>query len=483
MRANAFYVMLTQVAVALTPLVITPFLTRTIGAGGLGLYGFSYAIASAFVVIGQLGVQLYGRREIAKCGDDAKSRTRVFWELVTLLLRSFAIVTPIFLVLALLGDYGDLERSALLLQTFLLLSGAFDIGWLFHGVERFGLLTLSTLITRIAVLASVFLLVDGTNDALVYVAIMAGSFLLSTLIPWFFAGRFVGGVRRQDWTSWRHLKALRYFYVPAISIQFSAIVSVLIISNWGSLTEVGVYDVAYRLSRAPIAFITAFGVVLLPRATRLITYGDKSRNLSLLQRGNAATMFLASAFCFVYIGVADSFIPLFAGPGFEQSATVLRLLSVSLVITGWGNVLRTQVILPAGLDRVYSRSLVGGLLVNIGLSLATVGALGVIGVAASFVLGELFVALHQALSIRRLAPMGRLLSIAIRYIAAGAVATIAMIALHLTGLTGFTLFMLQCLVGMAVYLLGVGAIETLTNEHFITGEFGRIWHTFLGRAY
>lgn len=481
MRSNAVYVMFAQVAIVLTPLVLTPYLTRVIGAEGLGLYSFSFTTASAFMIVGQLGVQLYGRREIAKCNGDRAAQTRVFWELVTLVWRAFSIILPVFVIVALHGPFEEQARLALLIQIVLLLSGALDVSWLFHGVEKFKLLTISMVITRLLSLLFVFIFIENSEDTLKYVGIMATAFLFAQALPWVFVRRFVGQVTARDWVEWWRLRELWHFLVPAVALQSFGVTSVVVITMWASLTDVGIYDVAFRLARAPIAFITAFGIVLLPRATRMLTKGGSNQGQKLLRQGMSVTMFLASAFCFALIGIADSFIPLFAGTGFESAVPVLRVLSLTLLVIGWGNVLRTQIILPGGLDRLYASSLVGGLLLTILLSIVFINLFGLLGVAFAFLTGELFTAVIQARAVRNRAPILSLLFQASRYVGAGCAAAVTMVMLQTTQLAGVPLLAIQGLCGAAVFLLATIGFEAISKEQYVLGEVVKVLRKF-GRS-
>lgn len=54
------------------PLVTAPYLSRVVGTEGVGLYGYSWAISYVFVLIGLLGLENYGPREIARVRDDRR---------------------------------------------------------------------------------------------------------------------------------------------------------------------------------------------------------------------------------------------------------------------------------------------------------------------------------------------------------------------------------------------------------------------------
>ena len=79
-RKNTLYNVAYRVFSMLLPLVTAPYLSRVVGTEGVGLYGYSWAISYVFVLIGLLGLENYGPREIARVRDDrSASSTPMRW--------------------------------------------------------------------------------------------------------------------------------------------------------------------------------------------------------------------------------------------------------------------------------------------------------------------------------------------------------------------------------------------------------------------
>lgn len=66
------------------PIITTPYLARTLGPGGTGIYSYTISIVTYFILVGSLGMAMYGRREIAFVQDDVKKRSKIFYEIVFL---------------------------------------------------------------------------------------------------------------------------------------------------------------------------------------------------------------------------------------------------------------------------------------------------------------------------------------------------------------------------------------------------------------
>lgn len=63
---NLFYNICYQLLSLIVPLVTAPYISRVLGADGLGEYSYTYSIAHYFVLFIMLGVLNYGNREIAR---------------------------------------------------------------------------------------------------------------------------------------------------------------------------------------------------------------------------------------------------------------------------------------------------------------------------------------------------------------------------------------------------------------------------------
>ena len=106
LKRNVAYNFAYQLLILALPLVTAPYLSRVIGAGGVGTYSYSYAIAQYFVYFVKLGLDNYGNRTIAACQDDRGERTRAFWSIYVMQATCFLLSGAAYLsyCLCLAGD-------------------------------------------------------------------------------------------------------------------------------------------------------------------------------------------------------------------------------------------------------------------------------------------------------------------------------------------------------------------------------------------
>ena len=81
---NYFYNLSYQMLVLIVPLITTPYVSRVLGAKGVGTFSYTNSIVQYFILFGCVGLNLYGQREIAYVQHEKEKRNKVFWELVIL---------------------------------------------------------------------------------------------------------------------------------------------------------------------------------------------------------------------------------------------------------------------------------------------------------------------------------------------------------------------------------------------------------------
>ena len=129
---NYIYNMVYQVLILILPLVTTPYLSRVLGAEGIGIYSYTYAIVTYFILFGSLGVAMYGQREIAYAQENKEERKKVFIEIVLFRFVTIFLSSIVYYFFFIKGAQYQIYYQILLLE---LIAAAFDISWFFQGME------------------------------------------------------------------------------------------------------------------------------------------------------------------------------------------------------------------------------------------------------------------------------------------------------------------------------------------------------------
>ena len=98
LKKNIFYSLMYQVLILILPLGTIPYISRVLGAEGIGIYSYSYSVALYFTFITMMGLNNYGNRTIASVQDDLEKRSEKFFEIFLMQAIFFTISFVLYLI-------------------------------------------------------------------------------------------------------------------------------------------------------------------------------------------------------------------------------------------------------------------------------------------------------------------------------------------------------------------------------------------------
>lgn len=412
---NASY----QLLLVLAPLVTTPYLSRVLGPEQVGVYSYTYSVTNYFVLFATLGMANYGVRVIAAAGSDRVRRSRSFWSAYLSQVLVCIPVTFLYTIYALLEPEGGFAIA--IVWGMWVVSAILDVSWLFFGVENFKLPTERSFVTKLASIAIIFLFVRTPEDLWVYCAAIAGSYLANQIIMWPFVRRHVDWVR-PDWYEIRShfLPNLRLF-APVVAISLYTSLDKIMLGSISGMEQAGFYEYSEKISKLPMAVITALGTVMLPRMTAALSEGREERAKTLLGESMWVMQAAAMAMAFGISAVAPEFAVVFFGPGYESCAQIMPIVAAVVPIISASNVIGVQYMLPTFSDKEYTLSVCMGAVVNVALNLMLLKSFGAIGAAVATVCAEAAVLGFQCWVVRRDLPLARYLGGALPFLVMGCV--------------------------------------------------------------
>lgn len=392
---NLFYRIVTLV----TPLITSPYISRTIGADGIGQYSYTYAISHYFLIFAVLGVSDYGNRCVAKVRNSEEERNKVFSEIITLQVLLSALMTILYFVYCL--TFAEIRQLAYM-QGLNVLSAMFDVTWLLFALELFSITTLRNVIVKIGTVLLILVFVKTPDDVWKYTLIMAGGTLVGQLSVWPILKKYIRFEKPMWGEVIKHLKPNLILFLPVISNNLLGYFDKIMIGNLSVNAELGCYDNAEKLLSIPNSLVTALGTVMLPRASNSVAKGELDSVKKMTQKSMLFVVFATSALAFGICAVAKEFVPLFFGSGFDLVIPLLYTLSPYIIFVSWANVLKTQVLLPNNKDMVFVICLILGASVNVILNYYLIGKSGAIGAAIATTISEGLIAVSETIALRRL---------------------------------------------------------------------------------
>lgn len=446
-----------QLVVVLIPLILAPYVARTIGAEGVGVYSYSYSVAAFFALFGMLGVANYGNRTIAACGNDIQRRSRAFWNIWAL--QVLASVAVIIVYVGYIIIFPVKNSIAAEIQLIIVFCSAVDISWFFFGIEKFHITVLRNLIVKVLNLILIFTLVKGKNDLYIYIVIMALGTLLNNILLFPFLRKNLVFVRPELTEIRIHIKLMIVLFFPVIAISLYKIMDKVMIGSMSATIQTGYYEYAEKIIGLPGTVITAIGSVMLPRLSALAGEKNTKQAKFLNDMTMEFMMFLTIGMAGGIFCIATDFAPFFFGKEFTISGMVMMVLAPSVVFQGWANVIRTQYLIPSGKDKIYVQSAWLGAITNLVMNAILIPKLLAVGAAIGTFCAEAAVAIFQSHKTKHALPIRRYLKNTVIYLIPFMImAIIIYIIKNIATFEGFPLIVCEIGVGGVAYIASCSPI-------------------------
>ena len=414
---NYIYNMIYQVLILVLPLVTTPYLSRVLGAEGIGIYGYTYAVVTYFILFGSLGVAMYGQREIAYAQENIEARKKTFIEIVLFRFVTIAIATVFYYFFFIKGAEYQIYYQILLLE---LIAAAFDISWFFQGMEEFKRTVTRNVLVRVCSVSAVFLFVKNKEDLALFTLIYSIGDLLGNLSLWLYLPKYIKGVKVKNINTFRHIWPIILLFIPQIANQIYKILDTTMIGNLvQDKAETGYYEQGQKVIRLLLTVVTSLGVVMVPRMASTFASGDKKQIQGYLKMSFRFVFFLAFPIMFGIISISEAFVPVFFGAGYDKVVVLINIISPILLLMGVANVLGTQYLLPTKHQKEYTISVAIGVVFNFIANYILITKYASIGASIATVLSELLVVIIQYQYMKKEVPFKELLSLAWKYFLAG----------------------------------------------------------------
>ena len=420
-KKNAAYNVAYRMFSVFLPLVTAPYLSRTVGTDGVGLYSLAWSVSYIFCLIGMLGLNDYGVRTIAQARDDREKLDRTFsaiWQM-QLLVAGATLAAWFGYVFLVAGE----ERTIALHLTMMSVSCLCSFDWCLMGLDIFKPIALRNTFVKLAAAACVFLFVKEKTDLWIYAFVWSLATLAGNLLS---AASLRGKVtyRRVPLReSLKHLAPCAVLFISVLAVNVYRTMDKVMVSAIAGVEENGLYENAEKIIYCLSGFISAIGTVMMPKVAHMQEKGETERIGRHIDRSMELILCMVSAMAFGVAAVADRFAPLFYGEDFRYSGTLMIPLAFTLIMIGFANVIRTQVVLPQKRDHIFVKSVCCGAAVNLIANACLIPGLKSMGAVAGTLMAEMTVPVVQYLILRKELPYRQYL----RYVGIYAVFGLAML--------------------------------------------------------
>lgn len=382
---NFLYSFIYEVLTVLTPLIITPYVSRILGVELIGIRSLTYAILSYFEIFATLGIAVYGQKEIAKYSHDIKKRSKIFLNLLIIKTITFSIVFLAYSFLFFQINFMPEYKYLWVLWLIHLFEQLFNITWFFEGIENFKLLAMRGAIIRLLQIILTFIFVKTPNDFQNYIILYAGTPLLQAISIWPMLFNKIVIVKNFTQEIWIHFKNIINYFIPTIAtVIYSNIDKVMISAITRDSRMVGLYDSAQSIALlSTTIFSSVFKVIRSRMSNQLDKIDQKHKKLF-----QEITFFVISSISFGVFSLSNTFVKIFFGQQYEDAGILLKLFSIMIYVMGVSQYISAIYIVPFGKQKLVNKYYILAIIVNIITNIIFINLIGTSGAVIGSILAE-----------------------------------------------------------------------------------------------
>lgn len=458
---NAIYNVIYQVLNVLIPIITIPYISRVLGSNGIGEYSYTNSYVQYFMLLGMLGIAIYGNRQIAYLKSDRNKIEREFINIYMLQVIANLVALTVYIIIFVIINTEN--RALYLAQGINLLSCMLDISWFFIGYENMKSVVLRNTVVKVIGVILIFIFVKNENDIILYTIILSTSMVFGQLIMWFGLNKYIGIVKPSLEEMKKHLKPIMTLFISQIAVQIYVLLDKTMLGIIKDASEVGFYTNSQKTIKLALTLSTSIGVVMLPRMSSLHYLGKKEEFKNLMEKSFSFCNVLAIPIFFGLFVIASSFSPWFYGQGFDGIQNLIRVGAIIIIPISISNVLGMQIMMPIGREKQFTISVICGLIVNFILNLIMIPLYGSMGSMIASVFSEFVITIVQLYFLKDIIEIKMILKTLKKPLIGSIGMSIIVYLLTITFSIGIISTFIEVVIGGIIYLI----IMLLLKEEII----------------
>ena len=371
-----------QISSFIVTLMTLPYLTRVLGVDVWGLIIFVELVINYLIWIANWGFYHGATRRVSATREDRKGLSVIFsrvwcaqWILTGLIL------SVLFLVLYFLSSKLD-SYELYIAASGLLIGNLLMPLWYLNGIEFIKEAAIIQLSMKLLALPFIFLLVNSTEDAEIYLWINSMTSIVVGVIVLFWMRRAID--LSFSFPTFCQVKETIYEDFQLFLNTFWASLNVTLIPAvlgvFGGDAALGYYNIADRAKNATITILHPVSHALFPRMCYLFS-SDHSKAKEVLSLSAWLLISLSFFMSVVMFVFAEEIVMVLGGEEFMASVQVLKVLAFSALLTTISGFIVNQILIPSNAYYGYTVTVFVSLVFSAVMIVPMVNWYGSIGAA------------------------------------------------------------------------------------------------------
>lgn len=379
------------------PLLIFPYLVRTLGIEKFGLISFAMAFFMYFNVVVEYGFNLVGTKEISVNKNNQSILNKIYFSIIGA--KIILLIIVVILAYVVISIVPRLNEDKVFFLSFIpiLCGNLFLLTWLFQGVEKMRFITIVNGIGKSLSAILILVFIRESENYILYPLILSIESLIIGFLSVFFSVKYCGisFVKISFSDVVYYLKLGWYLFLSRVFVNLSSSSNIFILGIFTTEILVGYYSVASKIVTSILSVIEVLNQTLYPRMA--VLYEDTYT----LYRKYFDKLFLTLLIVCVCLTISVLFfsellIMLVAGDVALDSVNILRILAFILLFAPIGSFFTKQFVIHGELKTVFY-VLAITMLINMLIVIPAISYANIYGLAVGSVIVQL---LHVLLNVR-----------------------------------------------------------------------------------
>lgn len=189
MATNALYMYMVQGLNIVLPILVLPYLLKTLSVESFGVYSFVFAFSQFVILFVDFGFNISTTKKIAENAENQDLVRQTFWNIIFIkLMLSIVSLLPVVLLILFVSKM-EIYTKGIFYSYIMVLGNVFFPLWWFQGMNKMKALGMISAVSKILTYPLIFVFVREHTDYLSAIVVQSASFLLSGVLAFLYIYR------------------------------------------------------------------------------------------------------------------------------------------------------------------------------------------------------------------------------------------------------------------------------------------------------
>lgn len=388
---NFFSLSIINAVNVLLPMLTLPYLLRVVGASNYGIYAYTYVLIQYILLFSSYGFNLSGVKQISQSDNKSDVINRLFTSILISRLLLFLIGTIIVILLMPFLLETSEKKFIFFTGIGIVLGDIFSCTWLFQGLQKMRFTTITNTLSKVVFTTLIFIVVKKAEDFKFILFVSSVGALLAGIVSLFFA-YLKCGVKYVSIS----VSDIKFQFKEGFALFGSTIgtslytnANIFLLNFFVSPTALGVYAVAEKINKAFQTMTSPITQTLFPFVgSRFVSMKIEERMQFVFKIAKTMAWILLIPNIIIFL-LADFWVTLFSGAGFNGATTILRILCPTFFVGGLNFLFGVIALINLNKQVAFFKGVMISGILNVLLIVSLAPILGIVAAAWSCLVSEI----------------------------------------------------------------------------------------------